>query len=168
MAVLDIVTYPDERLKTKAEPVSKVDEAIQKLIDDMAETMYAAPGIGLAGNQVGVLKRIAVIDAEYTEGKPNLIVLINPKIVTREEEIVWEEGCLSFPEVREDVCRFRKIRVKALDRTGEPFEIDAEDLLAVAIQHEIDHLDGIVFIDHVSFLKRRIIHRQMVKNKKTG
>ncbi len=168
MALLDIVTYPDEILKTRAEPVSQVDEAVQKLVDDMAETMYAAPGIGLAANQVGVLQRIAVVDAEYTDGQPNLVVLINPQIVAREEEIVWEEGCLSFPEIREDVTRSRKVRVKALNRSGEPFELEGEDLLAVALQHEIDHLDGIVLLDHVSFLKRRIIHRQLLKNKRTG
>lgn len=165
MAVLDIVTYPDERLKTKAQPVAEVDDEIRQLIDDMAETMYAAPGIGLAANQIGVLKRIAVVDADYPDGEPNLIAMVNPEIIERDGEIEWEEGCLSFPEVLEEVTRAAKIKLRALDRNGEPFELEAEQLLAVALQHELDHLEGVTLIDRVSFLKRRMIHRQLLKTK---
>lgn len=166
--MLEIVTYPDDRLKTKALPVESVDDEVRRLVDEMAETMYTAPGIGLAANQVGVLKRIAVIDVDYPDGKPNLLVLINPEIVRREGEITWEEGCLSFPDVHEDVVRAAEIEVRALDRDGKAFSIEAGGLLAVAAQHEIDHLDGIVFIDHISFLKRKIIQRQLTKIKQTG
>lgn len=166
--MLEILTYPHEILKTRALPVEKVDDEVRRLVDEMAETMYAAPGIGLAANQVGVLKRIAVIDVDYPDGKPNLLVLINPEIVRRDGEIVWEEGCLSFPDVHEDVVRAREIEVRALDRRGKEFTLQAEGLLAVALQHEIDHLNGVVFIDHISFLKRRIIQRQLTKIKQTG
>ena len=166
MTVLDIVTYPDERLRTKAEPVAVVDNEIQRLVDDMAESMYSAPGIGLAGNQVGVLKRVAVVDVAYTEGNPSLIVLINPEIVDREGEIVWQEGCLSFPDVHEDVVRAERVRVRAHNRDGKAFELEAGGLMGVALQHEIDHLDGVVFTDHMSFLKRRMIHRQLAKDKR--
>ena len=166
--MLEIVTYPDDRLKTKALPVESVDDEVRRLVDEMAETMYAAPGIGLAANQVGILKRIAVIDVEYPDGKPNLLVLINPEIVRREGEITWEEGCLSFPDVHEDVVRAAEIEVRALDRDGKAFSVEAGGLLAVAMQHEIDHLDGIVFIDHISFLKRKIIQRQLTKIKQAG
>ncbi len=166
--MLEIIRYPDERLRTKAEPVAAVDDEIRRIVDDMAETMYAAPGIGLAGNQVGVLKRIAVIDVDYTDGSPNLIALINPEIVAREGDVTWEEGCLSFPDLHEDVVRAEQVRVRALNREGEQFEIEADGLLAVAMQHEIDHLDGVVFIDHLSFLKRQMIHRQFSKQKKVG
>ena len=168
MAVLEILTYPDERLRTKAAPVEEFDDEIRKLADDMAETMYAAPGIGLAANQVGVLKRVAVIDIEHPEGAPDLIVLINPEITSREGEICWEEGCLSFPDVREDITRAAKIRVEARDRDGKPFALDAEGLLSVALQHEIDHLDGVTMIDRVSFLKQQMINRQIAKLRKSS
>jgi peptide deformylase len=166
MAILEIVVYPDDRLHNKSEPVESVNDTVRKLIDDMAETMYVAPGIGLAANQVGVNQRVIVIDVEYSDGPPNLIALVNPEIVEREGEITWEEGCLSFPEVHEEILRSQRLKVKALDRKGEPFDIDAEGLLAVALQHEIDHLDGVLLIDRVSFLKRRMIHRQLVKYKR--
>ncbi len=166
--MLEIIRYPDERLRTMAEPVAEVDDEIRRIVDDMAETMYAAPGIGLAGNQVGVLKRIAVIDVDYTDGSPNLIVLINPEIVAREGNVTWEEGCLSLPDLHEDVVRAEQVRVRALNHEGEQFEIEADGLLAVATQHEIDHLDGVVLIDHLSFLKRQMIHRQFTKQKKVG
>jgi len=166
--ILDIIKYPDERLRAHAEPVSVVDEEIRKLVDDMAETMYAAPGIGLAANQVGVLKRIVVIDVDYPDSSPDLLVLINPEIVERQGKICWEEGCLSFPDVREDVERAERIKFRALDRDGRVFEKEAEGLLAVAVQHELDHLDGVLLIDHVSFLKKRMIHRQLVKLSKTA
>lgn len=166
MAVLEIVTYPDERLKKPAEPVEVVDDEIRKIVDDMAETMYAAPGVGLAGNQVGVLKRIAVIDVDYPDGKPNLIVLINPEIVEKEGTLMWEEGCLSLPGINEEVQRHARVKVRALDINGSPFEIESTgDVLAVALQHETDHLDGVVFIDRLSFLKKRMCHKQLVKDK---
>jgi peptide deformylase len=168
VAILEIVIYPDERLRAKAKPVAEVDEKIRRLVDDMAETMYAAPGVGLAANQVGVLKRVAVIDTDYSEGEPNLIVVVNPEIVEKRGEITWEEGCLSFPDIREDVLRAERVRVRALNREGKPFELEAQGFLAIALQHEIDHLDGVLLVDHVSFLKKRIIHRQLAKQKKTG
>ena len=166
MAILEIVVYPDERLPKKSVPVAEVNDGVRELIDDMAETMYVAPGIGLAANQVGVNQRVIVVDVEYSDGPPNLIALVNPEIVEREGKITWEEGCLSFPEVHEEILRSERLKVKALNRDGEPLEIAAEGLLAVALQHEMDHLDGVLLIDHVSFLKRRMIHRQLVKYKR--
>lgn len=168
MALLDIVTFPDDRLRQRAEPVPEVDDEIRTLIDDMAETMYNAPGVGLAANQVGVLKRVVVIDVEYTEGKPNLLAFVNPEILSSEGKIVTEEGCLSLPEVREDVERAEKVVVRALNRDGEPFELAADDFLATAVQHEIDHLNGVVLIDHLSFLKRRMLARELTKRKRAG
>jgi peptide deformylase len=165
MALLEIAVFPEESLKKRAEPVEQVDDEIRKLIDDMAETMYAAPGVGLAANQVRVLKRVVVVDIEHPEGSPNLIVMVNPEIVERSGEIAWEEGCLSFPGINVDVSRSAKLKVRALDRDGKPFEFEAEDLLAVAIQHEIDHLDGVTLADKVSFLKRRWIMRELQKKK---
>jgi peptide deformylase len=165
MALLDIAVYPEEALRKRAEPVEEVDDEIRKLIDDMAETMYAAPGVGLAANQVRVLKRVVVVDIEHPEGNPNLIALVNPEIVERSGEICWEEGCLSFPGINVDVERSAALVVRALDREGRPFELEAEDLLAVAIQHEIDHLDGVTLADKVSFLKRRWIMRELQKKK---
>jgi peptide deformylase len=167
MALLEIVVYPDERLQTESEPVAEVNDQVRKLIDDMAETMYTAPGIGLAANQVGIIQRIIVVDVEYSDTAPNLIALINPEITESEGEIAWEEGCLSFPEIQEEILRSAHLKVKALDRNGEPFEIAADGLLAIALQHEIDHLNGVLLIDHVSFLKRRMIHRQLVKYKRS-
>jgi peptide deformylase len=167
MALLEIVVYPDERLQTKSEPVAEVNDQVRKLIDDMAETMYTAPGIGLAANQVGVNQRVIVVDVEYSDAGPNLIALINPEITESQGEIAWEEGCLSFPEIHEEILRSAHLKVKALDRNGEPFEIAADGLLAIALQHEIDHLNGVLLIDHVSFLKRRMIHRQLVKYKRS-
>jgi peptide deformylase len=163
MTVREIVTYPDDRLRSKAEPVAAIDDEILRLIDDMAETMYVAPGVGLAANQVGVLKRVVVIDVEYSEGPPRLLALINPKIVFRDGEATREEGCLSLPGVNEDISRSERVRVRALDREGNEVEIEGDGLLAAALQHEIDHLDGMVLIDHVSFLKRRMLHRNLKK-----
>ena len=166
MALREIKIYPARPLRERAEPVTKVDEEIRKLVDDMAETMYAAPGVGLAANQVGVLKRVIVIDVDYSEeGNTNLIVLINPEIVEHSDTITWEEGCLSFPGINVDIERWKKVRVKALNRGGEPFEIEGEDLLAVALQHEIDHLNGITMVDKVSFLKRKMIQKELKKAK---
>ena len=166
MAILEIVTYPDEPLRSKAEPVLEVTDEIRKLVTDMAETMYAAPGVGLAANQVGVKKRVAVIDTEEPEGESELIVLINPKIVARSGDLDWNEGCLSFPGMRVIVERSAQVTVRALNLDGEPFELQGEDFLAVAIQHEIDHLDGITLADKVSFLKKRMMIRELRKNKR--
>ena len=165
MATLKIVTYPDDILKKQALPVEIVDDEIRKLVDDMAETMYAAPGVGLAANQVGVLKKVVVIDVEYSEGKPNLLTLINPEIIERSGKCVSEEGCLSLPGVNEEVERAGRVVVRALDRNGETFELTAEGFLATAVQHELDHLDGIVLIDRLSFLKRRMLTRELIKRK---
>jgi peptide deformylase len=165
MALLEILTYPHSILRATANPVENVDNAIRKLIDDMAETMYAAPGVGLAANQVGVLARVAVIDVDYLDGQADLIVLVNPEIVERDGDLVWDEGCLSFPGVTVEVTRSAAVRAKALDRDGKPFEIRAEGLRAVAIQHEVDHLDGVTLADKVSFLKRRMIARDIARNR---
>ncbi len=166
MALREIEIYPARPLREKAEPVTEVDDDIRRLVNDMAETMYAAPGVGLAANQIGVLKRIVVIDVDYTEeGNSNLIVLINPEIIEHSETITWEEGCLSFPGINVDIERWRKVKVSALNREGESFEIEGEDLFAVAIQHEIDHLDGVTMMNKVSFLKRKMIQKELKKAK---
>jgi peptide deformylase len=166
MAILPIVTYPDEKLKQVAEPVVVFDDELRRFADDMAETMYAAPGVGLAANQVGVLRRVVVIDTTYSEGRPNLLVLVNPEIIDKSDTMEWEEGCLSLPEVHENVSRYRRVRVRAVDLRGNPFEVEAEgDLLAAALQHEIDHLDGVVLIDRVGLLKRRALHRALLRRK---
>lgn len=164
MAVLDIVLHPNDVLTTKCQPVEVVDAAVRKLATDMAETMYAAPGVGLAAPQVGVLKRLAVIDiTPKDQPKDNLLVLINPEIIAREGTILWEEGCLSIPRVYEKIERSKKVTVRALDVDGKPFEITGEDLLAVAMQHEIDHLDGILFFDRMSVLKRKRAQKRYKK-----
>jgi peptide deformylase len=169
MALLPILTAPDRRLKQIAAPVKGVSAKIIKLMDDMVETMYAAPGIGLAAPQVNVLQRVIVVDVETYDGGEdhNLLTLANPEIVEKEGEIVWAEGCLSVPEFTEDVVRAEKVVVHALNRDGEKIEITAEGLLAVCLQHEIDHLDGQLFIDHVSRLKRAIILQKLKKRKKS-
>ena len=161
MSLLDILIYPDQRLHAKAKPVSKVDSRIQKLADDMSETMYAAPGIGLAAPQVNVPERIIVVD--ISESKDSLLHMINPEIIECEGEAEHEEGCLSVPGIYAPVKRCEKIRVRALDREGNPFELDAEGLLGVCIQHEIDHLDGKVFVDYLSRLKQDRIRKKMHK-----
>lgn len=165
MAILEILTYPDEVLSTIALPVEAVDDDIRKLIDDMAETMYAAPGVGLAANQVGVLKRVVVIDIDYPDGRPNLIALINPVITDKEGLCTSEERCLSLPGVAEEVERSERVKVDALDRMGQSFELEAEGFLAIAVQHELDHLDGTVLIDRLGRLKRRILARELTKRK---
>ena len=155
MAVLPIVRYPHEALTTPAEPVTVFDDALGVFIDDLAETMYAANGVGLAANQVAVLQRVTVIDTASSDDPAELIELVNPTIVERSDEpLIWEEGCLSFPELFEKVERSARVRVAYVDRHGAPQEIEAEGLLAVALQHEIDHLDWIVFVDKVSRLAR--------------
>ena len=158
MSILPILLYPDPVLKSACAPVEKITKEIQKLVDDMAETMYAAPGVGLAAPQVGITKRVIVIDITWKEeeGPQQLYQLVNPKIVHREGMIDWEEGCLSIPEFLQTMKRAQKVKVEALDRQGNPITIEAEDLLAICLQHEIDHLDGKLIIDKASRLKRNL------------
>ncbi|OIR02527.1 peptide deformylase [mine drainage metagenome] len=164
MAILDILNYPDPRLHTVAKSVSVVDEVIHRLIDDMAETMYAAPGIGLAATQVNQHIQLILIDTSET--KDHLQVFINPKIISKNGEQDYEEGCLSVPGVYESVTRAEKVKVEALDRTGKKFILHAEGLLSVCIQHEIDHLLGKVFVDYLSPLKRNRIRTKMIKQQR--
>ena len=164
MARMPILRYPDPRLYRKASPVDRVDESVRKLVDDMAHTMYAAPGIGLAATQVDVHKRVIVIDTSET--RDQLLVLINPEILSREGTQFLEEGCLSLPGIYEPVERAQRIRVKALNREGEPYEMEAGELLSVCIQHEIDHLEGKVFVDYLSRLKRERIRAKLQKQLK--
>ncbi len=159
MAVLDIVLYPDDRLRVKCTPVQAVNDDIRALVDDMVETMYDAPGVGLAAPQVGADVRITVIDCSEPEAPSQLRVFINPEIVHREGSLIWEEGCLSIPGVFSNVKRSRRVTVRALDRNGDSFDLEAEELLAVCLQHEIDHLDGVLFLDHLSRLKARMAHK---------
>jgi peptide deformylase len=161
MAKLDILHYPDARLHTVAKPVKAVDERIRKLVDDMAETMYAAPGIGLAATQVNVHERVVVIDISETHDQ--LRVFINPEIVAQSGTEESEEGCLSVPGIFDQVTRAERVTVRALDREGKPFELDADGLLAVCVQHEIDHLKGKVFVDYLSSLKRNRIKSKLLK-----
>lgn len=164
MAILDILEFPDPRLRTKAKPVTKVDDKIRKLTDDMLETMYEAPGIGLAATQVNVHQRIVVIDVSEEKNEP--LVLINPEYDVLEGEQEFDEGCLSVPGYYETVTRAEKIRLKALNRDGEPYEMVCEGLLSVCVQHELDHLDGKLFVDHISKLKRERIRKKLVKEQK--
>ncbi len=161
MAMLDILHYPDPRLRNKAKPVEKVDDAIRKLVDDMFETMYEAPGIGLAAIQANVPWRLVVIDISEEKNAP--LCLINPEIVARDGEEESEEGCLSVPGIYDTVTRSERVRVKALDREGQNIELEADGLLAVCIQHEIDHLDGKLFVDYLSNLKRQRIRKKLEK-----
>ncbi len=161
MAFLQILKYPDPRLYTVATPIENVDQEIRSLIDDMAETMYAAPGIGLAATQVDVHKQLIVMDVSET--KDQLLVLINPEIIESSGQIECEEGCLSVPGIYEKVSRAEKIRVKALDRDGNSFEFDAEGLLAICVQHEMDHLKGKVFVEYLSPLKQERIVKKLRK-----
>jgi peptide deformylase len=161
MAKLPILHFPDPRLRQKATPVERVNPDIQRLVDDMLETMYEAPGIGLAAVQVNVQKRVVVIDTSEDRSQP--LCLINPEVLAHEGEEEMDEGCLSVPGVYETVRRAERVRVRALDRAGEPFELEAEGLLAVCIQHEIDHLDGKLFVDYLSSLKRDRIRKRLEK-----
>ena len=162
MARLPILRYPDPRLYTVARPVAEVDERIRRLVDDMLETMYEAEGVGLAATQVDVHERVIVIDTADAQGSP--IVLVNPELIVRSDEmILGDEGCLSVPEVYDKVPRHARVRVRALDRSGESREFDAEGLLSVAVQHEMDHLLGKVFVDYLSPLKRSRIKTRMQK-----
>jgi peptide deformylase len=153
--------FPDSRLRNVARPVEKVDDEIKQLVDDMFETMYDAPGIGLAAIQINVPQRVIVIDVSEDKSEP--LCLINPEILEKEGEESMDEGCLSVPEIYETVTRAEKIRLRALDRDGSSFEMDADGLLAVCIQHEIDHLDGKLFVDYLSNLKRQRIRKKLEK-----
>ena len=164
MALLDILEFPDARLRTVARSVTEVNNRIVTLCDDMFETMYAAPGIGLAASQVNVHQRLLVVDVSEDKSEP--LVFINPEIVESDGEIETDEGCLSIPGFYEPVIRFEKIQVKALDRQGEVFVVDADDLLAVCIQHEMDHLEGKLFVDYISTTKRQMIRKKLLKQQK--
>jgi peptide deformylase len=167
MAVLPIITAPDPRLKLKAKPVKAVDAEVRRLMDDMVETMYAAPGIGLAAPQVGVARRVLVVDAAREDEKPRPLKIANPEILWRSEELAtYNEGCLSLPEHYADVSRPAKIRLRYLDEQNELREVELEGLLATCIQHEMDHLEGVLFVDHLSALKRGIILRKLAKLKR--
>ena len=166
MATLEILHFPAPRLRTPAKPVEAVDDEIRRLVDDMFETMYAAPGIGLAATQVNVARRVVVIDLSEEKNRP--LCLVNPEILSRDGEEEMEEGCLSVPGIYEKVRRADRVRVRALNRDGEAFELDADGLLAVCIQHEIDHLDGKLFVDYLSQLKRQRIKTKLTKNQRQG
>ncbi len=164
MPILKILTFPDKFLKQPTKPVENIDGDIQKIIDDMASTMYEAPGVGLAAIQVGYDKSIIVYDVSLKEGKRSLQVLINPKIISSEGKILSEnEGCLSVPDLRTDIKRSSSILVEGLDREGKPLKIEADELLALVLQHEIDHLNGTLIIDHISSLKRQLYKRRVQK-----
>jgi len=178
MAILDIITYPDPILKKKAEPIETIDDSIHLLIKDMADTLYSVQGIGLAAPQVGVSKQLLLYDLDrndLAEGLSekqriecrNYKVIINPKIISTEGECLSEnEGCLSVPEFRSDINRAKKIHLKALDENGNDVDINTDEFLAVLLQHEIDHLNGILFIDYVSSLKRQMYKRRIMKKRK--
>jgi peptide deformylase len=160
---MEIAIYPDPVLKKKAELVENIDGNIQNLIDTMSKLMYQASGVGLAANQVGAEKRVIIFDIHYKEKGKDLTVLINPTIVLAEDKVVFEEGCLSVPDFQGQITRKKYVQVQGLDRDGKPINIEAEDLTAICIQHEIDHLDGTLILDHVSHLKRSLYKRKVEK-----
>lgn len=166
MAIYPIIQLPDECLRAVTAPITNFDEALQKIIDDMFDTMYAAKGIGLAAPQIAISKKIAVIDV--SNNKSETWCLINPVIVERKGEALMEEGCLSVPGVYDKVPRALRVKLQALDRYGKPYEIETEDLLAHCIQHEVDHLNGTLFLDHLSPLKRQLARKKLEKIKKRG
>lgn len=169
MAILKIVTYPDPILSKPSEKVEVFDESLQELIDNMAETMYDAPGVGLAAVQVGISKRLLICDNTPEDGEREYKVLVNPEIISSEGEFLSEdEGCLSVPDYRANVKRFAAVVVEYQDRNGEPVRIEAEGFPAVVLQHEIDHLDGVLFIDRISSLKRNIYKRNVKKRLKSA
>lgn len=169
MALLDIKKYPDGILKLKAKPVSDFDARRQKLVDDMIETLYAAPGVGLAAPQVGVSERLIVIDTSRSpEEKSELIVLVNPEIVDVEGQIESEEGCLSLPKFTAKIQRYERVFVKALNRDGKEIEIEGKDVLARVLQHEIDHLNGIILLDKVGMIKREFYKKRLRKESQAG
>ena len=164
MAKLPILEFPDPRLRTVAKPVERVDDALRRLVDDMFETMYAAPGIGLAATQVDVHQRLLVLDVSEDQTRP--MVFINPEILSKDGSQVYQEGCLSVPGIFADVTRFNRITVRALDRDGQSFELEADGLLAVCLQHEMDHLAGKVFVDYLSPLKKELVKKKLAKQRK--
>ncbi|MBL4679805.1 MAG: peptide deformylase [Pseudomonadales bacterium] len=164
MALLDILEFPDPRLRTKASLINNVDGKLATFADDMLETMYTAPGVGLAASQVNFHKRLIVIDV--TEEKKSPLILINPEIITREGDMETEEGCLSIPGFWETVRRSENIQLKAINRQGEEFTLEAEGFLAVCIQHEMDHLEGKLFVDYISKTKRQMIRKKLLKQQK--
>ena len=167
MAVLKLYEYPHPILKQKTEKVEKVDAEVKKLLDDMLETMYASNGCGLAAPQIGVSKRIVVIDIAHEDEEPNPIYMVNPEIIWKsEEKVCGEEGCLSVPGQRAEVERFVSVKIKYLDYKGNEQELLAEDFLAIAAQHELDHLDGVLYIDHLSRLKRQMLLKKLEKFRK--
>jgi peptide deformylase len=164
MALLTILEYPDPRLRKRAAPVTRFDAELAQLIDDMFETMYAAPGIGLAATQVDVHKRLIVIDVSAEKNQP--LVFINPELIAREGAAVTEEGCLSVPGVFDEIQRAAKVRVRAQERTGETFERELEGVVGVCLQHEMDHLEGRLFVDYLSDLKRERVRKKLEKDRK--
>jgi peptide deformylase len=168
VSLLPIVKYPEAVLNTRAEEITSIDEAIRKLVSDMVETMHAAPGVGLAANQVGVLRRVALVDLSVGKDPAALLVLINPKVMSTEGSQVDEEGCLSIPGVTEMVPRPLRVEVEALDLQGASYRVRGEGLLARALLHEIDHLDGILFLERLSPLKRRLVRRRIQKLIRNG
>ena len=168
MSVRTILHYPDAKLREAGKKVERFDDDLRRLVDDMAETMYAAPGVGLAATQIGESWQVFVVDCA-PEGEPSdLRVFVNPEILSVEGKVSNEEGCLSFPGAREDVERAESVRVRAQDREGKAFELETDGLLAVAIQHEYDHLQGVLMIDHLGPLKKRLLHRKMMKRAETA
>ena len=163
MALLKLVYYPDEILQTKAEPVREVTEKIAQFMDDMVETMYKSQGIGLAAPQVGLSRRILTMDVPESEGGVGLVQMANPEIIASSGTILWEEGCLSFPGISAQVKRAEQVTVQGLGRDGSPFELQLSGLGAVCMQHEVDHLDGINFVDHLRGLKRRLVLREYAR-----
>ena len=168
MAIWEILKYPDPRLSKVAQPVQNMNDAMVQLLNDMVETMYAAPGVGLAANQLGALHRIIVLDVDHENPQKNVYKLVNPAIVSAEGEMLWEEGCLSVVDFTAEVRRAARVAVVALDENEKEVNIEAEGLLAVALQHEIDHLDGKLFIDRISRLKRDLYARKRKKMLRTG
>ena len=167
MALLPIITAPDPRLRVTSEPVESVDDGLRKLMDDMLETMYDAPGVGLSAIQIGVPKRVMVVDCAPDGADPQPIYLVNPEIRAASDDLrVYEEGCLSLPEQYAEVERHDRITVDYLDRDGNPQSLEADGLLSTCIQHEMDHFDGILFVDHISALKRSMIMKRLKKAKK--
>lgn len=164
MAILSILHYPDPRLRKKAAPVEVVDERIRQIIDDMFETMYEQQGIGLAATQVNIHQRIITIDVSEERNEP--LALVNPEIISEEGSKEHEEGCLSVPDYYDKVTRAERIRIRALDRDGKAFELDADELLGICIQHEIDHLDGKLFVDYLSSLKQQRVRKKMEKRER--
>jgi peptide deformylase len=164
----EVVKYPDPVLAKRGEPVTVFDAALRKLVAEMFESMYAAQGIGLAAPQISISQRITVIDVSFKKNPEEKLVLINPEVVSKEGKQVEEEGCLSLPDIREKVQRAAKVKVKAQNERGEWFEVEGEELLARALQHEIDHLDGVLFIDRISRLKRELVLRKIKKLQRAG